>query len=71
LPLRKTLNGLYVFGRRAFLALCNIETDALALGERFETAGLDGAVMDEQIPAAILLDETEALLFIEPLHFTF
>ena len=26
------LHGFYVFGRRAFLALCDIETDTLALG---------------------------------------
>jgi len=65
------LNGFYVFCGRAFLALRNIETDALALGQGFETVGLNGAEMDEQIPTAVFLDKPEALLLIEPLHCTF
>jgi hypothetical protein len=65
------LNGFDVFCGRALLALRNIETDALALGQGLETAGLNGAVMDKQIPTAVFLDKPEALLLIEPLHCTF
>ena len=65
------LDRLYVCRRRAFGTLDDIEADALAFGQRLETARLDGAVMHENIPAFILFDESKALLLIEPLHFTF
>src|ERR1044071_6360044 len=60
-----------VLGRGALGALHGVELDALALAERAEAAALDGAVMDEQVLAAVLgRDEPEALGVVEPLHGT-
>src|SRR4030042_6450560 len=63
------LDRFYVFRCRTFGPLHNIETDALTFGQRLEASCLNGAVMNEHIPAVILFDEPEALLLIEPLHF--
>jgi hypothetical protein len=65
------LYGLYVFRRRAFLTLRDIETYPLTLGQRSETCSLNRTVMNEYIATFILFDESEALLLIEPFHFTF
>jgi hypothetical protein len=65
------LQGLYVFCSRALLALRDIKAHALAFLERLETAALDGAEVNEEIAALILLDEAEAFLLVEPFDFTF
>jgi hypothetical protein len=65
------LYGFYVFRRRAFLTLRDIETDPLTLGQRSETCSLNRTVVNEYIATFILFDESEALLLIEPFHFTF
>jgi hypothetical protein len=65
------LDGLYVFRCRALRTLLDFEADALALGQRLEANGLNGAVMNEHITAFVILDEPETLLLIEPLHFAF
>ena len=47
----------------------DVELDGRTLGEGLEALGLDGAVMDEAVLAAVLRrDEAEALLIVEPLH---
>ena len=60
-----------VFCFQAFFALNNIETDLLALIQRLEAAGLNGAEVHKNITAALLFDEAEAFAFVEPLYFTF
>jgi hypothetical protein len=54
---------------RALWTLGHVEFDLFTLRERFETFALDAGVMDENVRAALLLNETETLLVIEPLHF--
>jgi hypothetical protein len=39
--------------------------------EGFETFGLDGSMMNEYVIATILLDKTETLSIIKPLHCSF
>lgn len=58
-----------VLGRGAFGTLDDVELDAGSLGESLETLGLDRAVMNEAILAAVLRrDESETLLIVEPLY---
>src|SRR3954452_16008687 len=54
-------------GLWAFLALGDLELDSLALFEALVAVGLDGAVVDEDVTAAIHGDEAVALLGVEPL----
>jgi len=65
------LDGSDVFRFLAFFALNDVKADLLAFVEGFETAGLNGAEMHENIISALLFDEAEALAFVEPLYFTF
>jgi hypothetical protein len=62
----------YDVGRaRAFLALLNVVGDGLSLGQRLEATALDGAVMDEDVLAAVgRSDKAEAFLVTEPLDCT-
>ena len=49
--------------------LLDVELHRLAFGQRAEAVRLDGAVVAENVVAAvILLDETKALRLVEPLH---
>src|SRR3954452_22381197 len=53
---------------RALGALGEVELDLLVLLERLVAAGLDGGEVDEHVlAAAVLRDEAEALLGVEPL----
>src|SRR3954468_20925694 len=53
----------------ALLALRDVELDLLALVERLVALGDDGGVVAEDVGAAAVLgDEPEALLRVEPLH---
>src|SRR3954471_19046601 len=62
-------DGANLLGLRALLALRDLELDALVLVEAAESAGGDRRVVDENVRAAAVLgDETEALLGVEPLH---
>jgi len=61
----------HVFCCRAFIALDNVETHGLSLGQGLEAGGLNGAVMDENVPAVILLDKPKTFTLIKPFHFTF
>src|SRR5436190_15495300 len=57
-----------VLGRRALLALHDVELYPVAFGQRLEAVALDRGVMDEAVlAAAVRGDETEALRIIEPL----
>ena len=57
-------------GLGAILALADLELDALSLVQRPEAVALDLRVVHEDVSAAtVLLDEPEALLAVEPLHF--
>src|SRR4051812_18197598 len=56
---------------RALLALRDFELHALVLLEAAETAGRDRGEVGEDVgAAAILADEAEALVAVEPLHST-
>ena len=56
---------------QAFLALHHVEADAGAFGEGLEAVALDLGEVHEHVRAVILLDETETLRVVEPLHGTF
>src|SRR3954470_21900021 len=61
-----------VLGRRALLALDDVELDALTLGEVLEPRALDRRMVDETVLLAILAgDESEALRLVEPLDRAF
>src|SRR3954447_18700889 len=58
-----------VLGRRALLALRDVERHLLAFLELAEALGGDVRVVGEDVgAAAVLLDEAEALFRVEPLH---
>ena len=71
LVLNERLDSSDIFRFQAFFALDNVKTDLLAFIQRLETAGLNRTEMHKYIRAALLLDEAEALAFVEPLYFTF
>src|SRR4030095_6140243 len=48
-------------------ALGDLELDLVPLGQALEALGLDGTVVDEDVLAALDLDETVALRVVEPL----
>src|SRR6476620_7299775 len=54
-------------GLRAFLALGDLELDPLAFFEALVAVGLDGAVVNEDVTAAVHGDEAVALFGVEPL----
>ena len=54
----------------SFGAVCHIKLDNLRLFELLEAASVDGGVMNEDIRGIWSGDETESLLFIEPLDST-
>src|SRR5688572_2524681 len=51
----------HVLRSRTLGAVHDVELHDLALGERLEALGLDGREVDEQVPATLALNETEAL----------
>src|SRR4051794_11681962 len=58
-----------VGGLRPLVAGLGVIGDLRALGERLEAAGVDGAVVDEEVLATVVgRDEAEALVVVEPLH---
>src|SRR5919205_2918117 len=60
---------LHVRGGGALRALLRCVAHLRALGERLESAALDGAVVHEQVLARLIRrDEAEALVVVEPLH---
>src|ERR687897_2557300 len=62
-------DGANVLGLGALLALRDVELDLLALVERLVAVRDDGGVVAEDVGAAAVLgDEPEALLRVEPLH---
>src|SRR5689334_5515217 len=70
-PSRKSTgsDGLDPLGLRTLGALADLELDALALIEGLEPRALNLRVVHEDVGAiAVLLDEAEALLAVEPLH---
>src|SRR4029077_5156940 len=65
-----SLEGLYVRGLQALGALGNFEFNRLAIVQRLIAISHDRGEMDENVLAALALDEAEALAGIEPLHCT-
>src|SRR4051794_34580516 len=64
-------DGLDVLRLRALGALGDLELHALVLVQRAVALALDGRVVHEDVgAAAVLSDEAEALLGVEPLHRT-
>ena len=62
-------DGADLVGLRALGALGDLELDPLGLVERAVALDVDGGVVNEHVGAAAVLgDETEALLSVEPLH---
>ena len=62
-------DGADLVGLRALGALGDLELDPLGLVERAVALVVDGGVVNEHVGAAAVLgDETEALLSVEPLH---
>ncbi len=69
----EVLRSLKVTGRAAARALVghDLEGDLLAFLQRAQSSALDGRDMDEDVLAAVVgLNETVALLLVEPLHST-
>src|SRR3954468_3848623 len=60
-------DGVHRVGLRALLALGDVELDPLAFFEALVAVGLDGAVVNEDVTAAVHGDEAVALLRVEPL----
>src|SRR6185503_3936763 len=56
---------------QALRALDHFELQALALGQGLEALAGDGRVMHEHVLTAFLLDESETLRLVEPLHSTY
>src|SRR5688572_25710945 len=55
----------------ALRLLDHVELDGFPLVQRLEAHAFDGAVVDEHVGAAFLLDEAEPLLLRKPLHLPF
>ena len=64
------LRGLHFVGLQALLALHDLEGDLLAFLQGLEAGALDRAEVDEDVRAAFLGDEAEALGVVEPLDGT-
>src|SRR5688572_5751428 len=59
-----------VLSRWAFLALHDVEFNALALGQRLEAVALNGGVVNEAILLSVIRgDKTKALGVVQPLYF--
>jgi len=65
------LELLDVGGARALIGRLDLELYGLILSQSLEAVTGDGRVMDEKILGTVIRrDEAEALLVIEPLHFS-
>ena len=60
----------HVGGLRAFRTIDDVKLHLIAFVQALETFGLDSGVMHEHIRTAILFNEPEPFLVIEPLHFS-
>lgn len=58
----------HVDGLFALLAIDNLEGNLLTLGQSLESSSLDIFVMNKNVITLALLNESEALLLIKPLH---
>jgi len=54
-----------------FRTLDDIELHIVAIGESFEAITLDSGIMNENIIAAVVLNEPEAFSLVKPLYGTF
>src|SRR6185295_15934428 len=57
-----------VRGLESLRSTDDVELQPLAFGQRLEALALDRGVVNEHVLATLLLDETETLCFVEPLH---
>src|ERR1700722_20656248 len=57
-----------VLGFCALRVFDDLKLHGLTLGQCFESFTLDGRKVNEYVRSALLLDEAEPLLFIEPFH---
>ena len=62
------LQRIYVFSCRTLGTLDDVEFHARPLIESLESVAADCGIVDEDVTAVILRDETETLVCIEPLH---
>jgi len=60
------LKSNYRFCCKTFLALDNLEFHLLSFAQRTEAFALNSAVVNEDIPAAVALNEAVAFRIIEP-----
>jgi hypothetical protein len=67
----ESLKDLDVFSLGAFGCIFDLKTYPLAFRQGLEPFTGYGGIMDKKVLSAILLDETKALLLVEPLHFSF
>jgi len=67
-PAFTQLDSDYIFSLWAFFALAYFELHALTFGQSLEAFALNGAEMNEYIRTIVLLDEAEALGFVEKLN---
>src|SRR5436190_18172914 len=66
---RRSLDALHVGGVESLRTRLDLELDLLTLGECLEPVHRDRGEVDEDILAALLLDEAIPLGVIEPLYF--
>ena len=67
----RSLDLAHVFGLRPLRPLDDVKTDAISLGERFETLARDGGKVNENVWSVVLFDKTKPFGVIEPLDCTF
>lgn len=65
------VNGAYVFSLRTFLSLGNLHHDLLPFNQGAATITDYCTVVDEDVPAASLFDESKSFFIIEPLDGSF
>ena len=69
--LRFLSQRIYVLCLRAFLTLSHIHRNFLAFVKSFSSGTVNCAEVNEYVLSTFLLNETKALLIIEPLNSTF
>lgn len=70
-PCVSDLQGVYIFGGGPFGRFFDFESDPLTFAEGLEPGSLDCGKVDKNVLAAVLLNESVALLLIEPLYSSF
>ncbi len=66
--MKTSLNNFYISGRRALLALLNLETHPITFMKRLKTGPADTCMMYEYVSTAFLLYKAIPLAFIKPFN---